>query len=125
MKTYQKQYKIKTHLKTSGSESVILPEAKVFIFRIILEALANVQKHAEASEVTVKVITKKSVLTAAIIDNGAGFKPKKNQKNKQTSFGLEAISERARLLGGEATIKSHLGLGTTVSIEIPLPEVAV
>lgn len=125
MKTYQKQYKIKTHLKTSGSESVILPEAKVFIFRIILEALANVQKHADATEVTVKVITKKGVLTAAIIDNGAGFKAKKNKKDKQTSFGLEAISERARLLGGEATIKSHLGLGTTVSIKIPLPEAAV
>ncbi|MBN4050054.1 Gfo/Idh/MocA family oxidoreductase [Nitrospira defluvii] len=125
MKTYQRQYKIKTQLKTSGSESVILPEAKVFIFRIILEALANVQKHADASEVTVQVITKKGLLKAAIIDNGTGFKPKKHQSENQTSFGLEAISERARLLGGEAKIKSQMGVGTTVAIEIPLPEEAV
>lgn len=121
MKTYERQYKIKTKLKTSGSESIILPEAKIFVFRIILEALANVQKHADATEVEVEVVTKKGVLKAAIIDNGLGFKRKKNQDEKQTSFGLEAISERARLLGGEATVSSRLGLGTTISIEIPIP----
>jgi len=126
LKTYEKQYKIKTHLKTSGSESVIPPEAKIFVFRIILEALANVQKHAEATEVIVQVMTKKEMLKASIVDNGAGFKRtrKKNPPENQTSFGLEAISERARLLGGEANIHSRTGEGTEVSIHIPLPKEA-
>lgn len=124
MKTYEKQYKIKTTLKTTGSESVIQPEAKIFIFRIILEALANVQKHADATEVKVEVISQKGVLKASIIDNGVGFKtPKRKRRTEsQTSFGLEAISERARLLGGEAAVLSRPGKGTEVSIEIPLPK---
>ncbi len=124
MKTYEKQYKIKTHLNTSGSESIIQPEAKIFVFRIILEALANVQKHAAATEVTVQVMIEKGMLKASIVDNGAGFKQKQknNPQENQTSFGLEAISERARLLGGEAKISSQTGKGTVVSIEIPLPD---
>ncbi len=124
MKTYEKQYKIQTKLKTSGGESKISSEAKVFIFRIILEALANVQKHSGAKEVKVEVHSKKELLRASIRDNGIGFQSTKSniRSEDQNSFGLEAISERARLLGGIANIHSQVGKGTTVSFEIPLPK---
>lgn len=124
MKTYEKQYKIKTRLKTSGGESKISSEAKVFIFRIILEALANVQKHSGASEVKVEVHSNKELLRASIQDNGIGFNARKSKLRleDQSSFGLKAISERARLLGGIAKITSQIGKGTTVSFEIPFPK---
>lgn len=122
VKSYEKQYQIKTLLRTSGNEAKLPSEAKIFVFRIIQEALANVQKHAEASEVKVEVDIEKNALSASIIDNGIGFKKSAlaAQAEKQSSFGLNAISERARLLGGKAKISSLLGRGTRVSIEIPL-----
>ncbi len=120
--TFEKQYKIKTTLHTRGSESSIPAEAKVFVFRIILEALANVQKHSEAEQVQVKVLTQKNVLKASIVDNGVGYKVRQHAHagELRTSFGLEAISERARLLGGMAKITSRIGKGSKVAIEIPL-----
>ncbi len=123
VKSYEKQYQIKTRLRTSGSEEMLPSEAKIFVFRIIQEALANVQKHAEATEVVVQVDIEKTALSASIVDNGVGFNKTAlaEQPEKQSSFGLSAISERARLLDGKAEISSCLGDGTRVSICIPLP----
>jgi two-component system, NarL family, sensor histidine kinase DegS len=124
LKTYEKQYQIKTALKTSGSEQSISSQAKIFVFRIVQEALANVQKHARAEQVEVKVEIGKGSLHAAIIDDGIGFdwRKIKNHPQKRSSFGLKAIAERARLLGGEAEILSRPRAGTRVMIEIPLEE---
>jgi len=125
LKTYEKQYQIKTALKTSGNERSISSQAKIFVFRIVQEALANVQKHARAEKVEVKVEIGTLSLHAAIVDNGIGFdwRKIKNHPQKSSSFGLKAIAERARLLGGEAEILSRPREGTRVMIEIPLQEV--
>ncbi len=122
LKTYEQQYHIKTVLKASGKESSIPSETKTFVFRIIQEALANVQKHAKATEVAITVRTGKHRLDAAIFDNGVGFDPNKIEglPEKETSFGLKAISERARLLEGSAKIQSTKGKGTQVILQIPL-----
>ena len=126
MKIYEKQYQIKTSLMTSGNETVIPSGAKIFVFRIIQEALANVQRHSEASKVSVKVQIEKGLLSASVIDNGIGFCPNQvdHEIDKESSFGLKAISERARLLGGEANICSKMGEGTEVVIQIPLSGVS-
>lgn len=127
LKTYEKQYQIETALKTSGDEQSLSSQAKIFVFRIVQEALANVQKHAKAGQVEVKVEIGEGLLHAAVVDNGVGFDWKKMKRHpeKQGSFGLKAITERARLLGGEANISSRPGEGTRVMIEIPLRDGAV
>jgi len=127
LKTYQKQYQIKTALKTSGNEQALSSQAKIFVFRIVQEALANVQKHARAGKVEVKVEIGKVSLHAAIVDDGIGFDWRKIKSNpqKRSSFGLKAIAERARLLGGEAEILSRPREGTRVMIEVPLQEAAL
>jgi len=122
LKTYQKQYQIKAVLKTSGKERSIPSETATFVFRIIQEALANVQKHSEATQVFITVRTGSTQLKASIFDNGIGFDPHGlgSRPEKQSSFGLKAISERARLLEGSAKIISQPGKGTEVVIQIPL-----
>ncbi len=124
LKTYEKQYQIKTVLKTSGEVRQIPSETATFVFRIIQEALANVQKHSEANRVSITVRTGKTQLTASIFDNGIGFDLLGIGRNpdKQSSFGLKAISERARLLGGTAKIVSKEKKGTEVLVQIPLPK---
>ncbi|MFQ5543059.1 MAG: sensor histidine kinase, partial [Nitrospiria bacterium] len=122
LNTYEKQYQITASLKTTGKEQPIPSETKIFIFRIIQEALANVQKHSEASKVVVQVGTGKGILNASIVDNGVGFHPVEQSQpmEKGTSFGLKVISERARLLGGSAKITSRKKVGTRVIIQVPL-----
>ncbi|HZR45628.1 MAG TPA: sensor histidine kinase [Candidatus Manganitrophaceae bacterium] len=124
LKTYEKQYQIKTALKTSGNEQSLSSQAKIFVFRIVQEALANVQKHARAGRVEVKVEIGRMSLHAAIVDDGIGFdwRKIKGHPQKRSSFGLKAIAERARLLGGEAEILSRPREGTRVMIKIPLQE---
>lgn len=121
-KTYAKQYQIATTVTVTGSERMLYPKTKIFLFRIIQEALSNVQKHAGASKVHVGVEIEKSRLTATIRDNGMGFDLPEVSRNpeKWASLGLKGMTERARLLGGRTRIDTDPGQGTTIAVEIPL-----
>ena len=122
LKTYERQYQIETHLESSGSEAPVPSQAKIFVFRIVQEALANIQKHAQAKQVWIKLDVYPKRLTAAIIDDGVGFdfRPSELNRAASNSFGLKSIMERARLLGGKSEITSRKGQGTQVRIEVPL-----
>lgn len=88
------------------------------MFRIVQESLANVAKHAGASQVKVALGKVPDGVMLRVQDNGCGFftvAPRKPQ-----SLGLLGLRERAQLLGGMATIKSAPGQGTCVEVYIPL-----
>lgn len=88
------------------------------VFRIIQESLANVAKHAGASQVNVALGKVPNGVMLLVQDNGCGFftvAPRKPQ-----SMGLMGLRERAQLLGGSATVKSTPGQGTCVEVYIPL-----
>ncbi|MBI3804958.1 MAG: Gfo/Idh/MocA family oxidoreductase [Nitrospirae bacterium] len=122
LKTYTRQYQIETRLDAAGEEADVPSQAKIFVFRIVQEALANVQKHARAKQVEIRIQIYPKRLTATIADDGIGFDFKLNKLDlpASNSFGLKSIMERARLLGGKASIISRKGQGTQVRIEIPL-----
>ncbi len=124
VKTFEHQSGVATDLKISGNESSLLPKSKIFLFRIIQEALSNIQKHSQAKRVQVRLQVNKSFLKAIIKDNGIGFSFSDVSRNpeKWASFGLGGIQERARLLGGTSEISSKSGKGTSISVRIPLPE---
>ncbi|MGX1902536.1 sensor histidine kinase [Thermolongibacillus altinsuensis] len=90
---------------------------EVAIFRLIQEAVQNALKHAEATEIQVKIETKRQNLFVVVKDNGKGFDP--NEK-KEKAFGLIGMRERIDLLEGQMTIYSQKGIGTIVSMQIPL-----
>ncbi|MDQ3057898.1 MAG: sensor histidine kinase [Pseudomonadota bacterium] len=93
------------------------------VFRIVQESLANVAKHAGASQVQVVLGKAADGVMLLVKDNGCGFftvAPRKPQ-----SMGLMGLRERAQLLGGSVAIKSVLGQGTCIEVYIPwmqLPE---
>jgi two-component system sensor histidine kinase DegS len=123
-KTYAKQYHIAATVTLTGSERDLYPKTKIFLFRIIQEALSNVQKHAGASHVYVEVEIAKSRLTATIRDDGIGFDLLEVSSNpeKWSSLGLKGMTERARLLGGKMRIDTATGAGTAIAVEIPLKQ---
>jgi two-component system sensor histidine kinase DegS len=123
LKTFEGQYRIMSELTFKGSEKRLLPRSKIFLFRIIQEALSNVQKHSKAKWVKIHVEIGRTHLKAIIQDDGVGFDMEEVSKDpeKWASFGLKGIQERARLLGGTTEISSRVGQGTTVIVHIPLP----
>ena len=87
------------------------------LFRILQEALTNVARHANATEVTVKLMTSNGQLILEIADNGKGIATA--QINDATSLGLTGMRERALLLNGRVTVTGATGQGTTVRVEMP------
>ncbi len=121
LKSYEKQSGITTTLKTTGGDSRIPPRTKVFLFRIVQEALSNVQKHARAKRIHVQLQVKEKDLQAVIQDDGIGFHLEEVNRDpeKWASFGLRGIEERVKLLGGAASIESVPRKGTTIKVMLP------
>ena len=122
LKSYERQHHVHGEFKTVGDESRLDPKTKVFLFRIIQEALSNVAKHAKAKHVKVELTIEDEILTTTITDNGIGFDVESVSKNpeKWDHFGLRGMRERARLLAGEVHWESQKGQGTRVIIQVPI-----
>src|SRR5919197_3113897 len=122
LKSYETQYHVKTEFSAEGREVELFPRTKIFLFRIMQEALSNVEKHAKADRVSVRLAIGPDALTMTIADNGIGFDVDAVSTNpeKWDHFGLRGFMERARLIGGTATVESKKGHGTRVEIRVPL-----
>jgi two-component system NarL family sensor kinase len=102
---------------TIGDTAPLPPAVESEIYRIAGESLANVRKHAKAREVTLRLERVRSGVRLVVSDRGVGFRVR---GARQRGFGLSGIEDRARAVGGRATITSAPGRGTTVSVTVPL-----
>jgi len=94
---------------------------QLLLFRIAQEALRNVARHAGASEAVVSVRADERRLTMTVTDDGRGFlvPPTLSDLAGSGRLGLAGMSERVRLLGGVLNIRSVLGKGSMVEVELP------
>ena len=90
------------------------------VFRIVQESLANVGKHARASEAGVVIARTGQAVMLEVRDNGQGFSTA--APRKPHSLGLMGLRERAHLLKGTVAIESRAGKGTRVQVRIPVQE---
>lgn len=88
------------------------------LYRIAQEVLNNSLKHAEATRVSVRLLTGSRSVEMQITDNGKGFDPQ--AVKEQGGMGLGNIQERTEALGGEVSFISEPGQGTLVCIRVPL-----
>jgi len=91
------------------------------LFRIFQETLNNVFRHANATEVHVRLRKKSNMYILEVEDNGNGITEDKIDDKK--SLGLLGMRERALAVGGRINVKGHLGKGTKVIVEIPVNQV--
>ncbi|MDO3408793.1 sensor histidine kinase [Saccharibacillus sp. CPCC 101409] len=87
------------------------------LFLIVQEAMANIVKHAQASMVSLSLRESERQVQLSISDDGRGFSGGAAQK--QGSYGLSTMRERAEKLGGRAEILTKPGAGTTIRVHIP------
>jgi len=108
------------HLDITDVDSDWLnPEKTVEILHIAQEALANVQKHAQASTVDISMRFQSGRLMLDILDNGVSIQ----ESDRQTAVGNGLINMRERAAGlhGEIVIEPREGGGTEVSLTVPIP----
>lgn len=93
------------------------------LFRIVQEALTNVAKHAAADLVSITISTDDDHIRLVITDNGRGFELHQwSDPAQRQSWGIVTMTERAEAIGGRMTVKSNLGQGTQVIVEVPRSE---
>jgi signal transduction histidine kinase len=117
------RYQVQTHIHISvflwGIDRRFTREVETAAYRIIQEALTNVARYAQVKQVGVKLKVEDQLLHIEIEDRGVGFEVRRTLREKETQ-GLRSMRERALLLHGTFRIKSTLGQGTCVSVELPL-----
>jgi signal transduction histidine kinase len=98
----------------------LVVEAQRQLLRILQEALANVRKHAKATQVRVVVEQKAdNLLSLQVSDDGAGFDPGASPGSPGGRFGLKTMAERAASIGATLAVSSRPGEGTAVEVTLP------
>ena len=111
----------------SGVEARLLVDGSVEVpaaveqdlYRIAEQALNNALKHASATSVTARIQGDHERLTLEVVDDGCGFDPA--DIAHRGGQGLVSMRERAAHIGGDLTVRSASGEGTSVRVEIELP----
>jgi two-component system NarL family sensor kinase len=102
-----------------------LPAAtELHLFRIVQEAINNIEKHSRAKTVKVHLKAEDAAVTLKIQDDGCGFDSKVSRRSKSAGhgLGLSNMRERALSVGGSYEIHSTKGKGTTILVRVPLEE---
>lgn len=100
------------------AEQPVNPQSKLLLFRMIQEALQNILKHSCATSVDIRFSYLPERLHIVVRDNGAGFDVDQ-EISKKEGLGLQNILNRARLIGGTASITSRPAEGTSIHITAP------
>ncbi|HEV3233547.1 MAG TPA: sensor histidine kinase, partial [Candidatus Dormibacteraeota bacterium] len=122
IKEYGDKYGFTTRFNVVGEERRLGGNTEGTLFRIIQEALTNVQKHAHARTAEITLNLGKDRVLAVIRDDGQGFDMSKVESNlaRNRNLGLISMRERAELERGTLEIKSTPGKGTEIRIEVRL-----
>ncbi|NOR19703.1 MAG: PAS domain S-box protein [Xanthomonadales bacterium] len=115
---FQKRAQINCHLVLPDEEPELSPKERTALFRVMQEALSNILRHSNATEMRLELIVEEPWLLMNISDNGKGVSDIEVLGSK--SFGLMGMRERAHVFGGDVNIVGEDGKGTTVSTKIPL-----
>ncbi|MFN2187084.1 MAG: sensor histidine kinase [Anaerolineae bacterium] len=98
-------------LSTAGEESAITPEEAQALYRIAEEALSNVERHAGARQVDVRIDFGADRVDLVVRDDGTGFDPETVRLER---YGLTGMRERAAMIGASVALNSRPGGGTEV-----------
>lgn len=90
------------------------PQTAATAYRVVAEGLANVIRHSRATAATVQLEPDNTHVSIEVSDNGCGFDPA-----CATGMGLRSIAARADAAGGDVTIRSVPGAGTTITVRLP------
>ncbi len=119
LQTLSDYHELTIHFQEQSNHDRLEEKYEVAIFRLTQEAVQNAIKHADASEIDVKLVVSKTRVNVSVKDDGKGFAL---DETKSQSFGLIGMRERVDMLEGTLELTSNPGKGTHVFINIPLTD---
>jgi PAS domain S-box-containing protein len=98
------------------------PAVEDMVYRVVREAVQNVRKHAGAHHIAVRLFEEGGAVRGTVADDGRGFDPQgvRDRPRAYLHVGLDAVTERLWLAGGEFTIDAEPGRGTKVTFAVPI-----
>lgn len=119
-----RETQVQTIYTLTGEPIALTPEYEVTLLRAAQEALMNVRKHAQATQVSVTLSYMDDQVALDVQDDGKGFDPQipVNPAGQYGGgYGLQVMHQRVEQLGGEVILESSPGEGTTLVVQIPFP----
>ena len=114
---FSRRMGIAVDLALPGDDFEVDAERSTALFRVLQESLTNVARHSHATHVRVELTGTDNAVRLQVQDNGKGIDPAADEGHQ--TFGLLGMRERAGMLGGELTVRSSPGAGTTVVMIVP------
>lgn len=114
---FERRTGVVCHLRAPAQLPELAPGVPLVAYRTAQEALTNVSKHAQATQVSIDLSMAGGVLSLEVSDNGRGLSA--DDLAKARSFGIRGLHERARTVGGWVDLSSS-GVGTTLILSVPL-----
>jgi two-component system, chemotaxis family, CheB/CheR fusion protein len=118
LQEFQKRSGLGCQLINRLDEISLSPISAIAIFRVLQEVLTNIARHAQATEVVVRLEEQEGILLLEVHDNGRGITAQEAAGKR--SLGQLGMRERVRPFGGTVEVHGAPGEGTTVSVKIPL-----
>jgi PAS domain S-box-containing protein len=118
LEEFGRRSEVRTKLRLHAEPVELEKAQSVAVFRCVQEALTNCARHSRAGNVEMAISKRKTHLVVRVRDDGVGFDP--NRLDPAASLGLLGLQEHAAACGGRAEIQSQPGMGTTVTILVPL-----
>jgi PAS domain S-box-containing protein len=118
-------HKIKIEKEIAIPKVSFSKNQEIIIFRIFQEALTNIVKHAQATQIFIDLKKEGRTAVFSIKDNGRGFNLEevKGKKSYESGIGLIAMKERATMAGGDLEINSQTGNGTLITFWVPIKRI--
>jgi two-component system sensor histidine kinase UhpB len=115
LRRFKAQYGITTRLSTEGDLDDLGSDQQLVLYRVTQEALNNIARHADASNVAVEIARVDGHVDLEVADDGRGF----DVGRELRGLGLDGMAERARLVDGRFEVDAKPGRGTTLRLRVP------
>ena len=115
---FAKRTGIETTVHAFHERNSLSKAVQLVAYRTAQEALTNIAKHADCSQVIIDLSDAENVLTLEVKDNGKGIS--QSERDKPKAFGIRGLHERAKTVGGWLDVSSHGNTGTSIILSVPL-----
>ena len=120
-----KQRSTRIHFRETLGQRRVSEDTTTVLFRVAQEALTNAITHGNAKRVDVDLSASRKEITLIVRDNGKGFDPSEEGERVTSQMGLRVMREMAAAAGGDFTVDSGRGKGTTVRVSLPFKTAAL
>jgi len=112
---------VDVQIPLQGEYPSLPTETNLHLLRIVQEAMRNARKHASPSRIWISLHIEAGALELSVRDDGVGFAPS-DSPDATNHLGLVTMAERAKAIGADFKIQSDPGVGTLVTVRLPLDE---